>query len=328
MVTYAVANRVFNYSHTIGRTENSGPGFSLPVALARGKGDLIYVVNRSYEIRLDGKRVTICTVGEDYIDEFGSGGTDDGQLIWPTSIAIDKDERVYVADEHLQRISIFSKEGEFLGKWGVEGVGDGQFNHPSGLAFDSDDNLWVVDSYNNRVQTFTKDGRFLAKWGRPGSGNGELNLPWDIEIDREDNVYVSDWRNDRIQKFTPDGQFLKKIGATGNGNGELRRPAGVAVDKDGDIYVADCGNDRMQVFAPDGSFVAKLTGDATLSKWGKEKLDANSEMYQERKVAYKMEREKLFWGPMGIDVDEDNRIFIVEVCRNRIQIYQKEYLPH
>ncbi len=326
MVTYAVANRVFKYSHTIGRTENSGPGFSLPVALARGKGDLIYVVNRSYEARLEGKRVTICTVGEDYVGEFGSGGTGDGQLIWPTSIAFDKDENVYVADEHLQRISIFSKDGEFLGKWGSEGVGDGQFNHPSGLAFDGENNLFLVDSYNNRIQKFTKEGKFLAKWGQAGSGDGEFNIPWDIEIDRYGNVYISDWRNDRIQKFTLDGQFLMKMGVPGSGDGELRRPAGIAVDGDGDIYVADWGNDRMQVFAPDGSFVAEFTGEGTLSKWGREKLDANSEMHHEREVAHRLEREKLFWGPMGIDVDEDNRIFIVEVCRNRIQIYQKESL--
>ena len=325
MVIYALDNRVYRYSHTIGRREYSGTGFRTPMALARGKGDLIYVLNRSYEYRPDGKRVTICSVGEDYIGEFGTGGTKDGQFVWPTSIAIDKEENVYVADEHLQRISIFSKEGEWLSKWGVEGDGDGQFNRPSGLAFDSEDNLFLVDSANNRVQKFTKDGRFLAKWGRPGSGDGEFNLPWGIEIDGEGNIYVADWRNDRVQKFTPDGQFLMKLGTPGNGDGELNRPSGLAVDQDGDIYVADWGNDRVQVFASDGTFVTKFTGDATMSKWGKEKLEANKEMLQERENAYQPEREKLFWGPVAIEVDDNHRIFICELCRGRIQVYQKGY---
>ena len=33
-------------------------------------------------------------------------------------------------------------------------------------------------------------------------------------------------------------------------------------------------NDRLQVFDPDGNSVAIMTGDATISKWGKDKLDA------------------------------------------------------
>ena len=61
------------YSHTIGRAEFSGPGFRAPVGIARGADDRLYVLNRSYEGRPDGKRITICTVGEEYISEFGRG---------------------------------------------------------------------------------------------------------------------------------------------------------------------------------------------------------------------------------------------------------------
>ncbi len=324
MVTNAAVNRFFKYSYTIGQLGQTGPGFDHPVALARGNGDLLYVVNRSYDGNPDRVRVTICTAEEDYLGQFGYGGTGDGELIWPTAIAIAKDENVYLADEHLHRISIFSKEGEWVGKWGVGGDGDGQLNRPSGLAFDADDNLLVVDSVNNRIQKFTKDGRFLAKWGQAGSGDGEFNLPWGIEIDREGNIYVADWRNDRIQKFTSDGQFLMKFGASGEGDGQFNRPTGVAVDRDGDIYVTDWYNDRVQVFAPDGTFISKFTGDATISKWGKAKLDANSFMWQEREDAYKLDREKPFFAPVAIDVDDDNRIFIVDFGRWRIQVYQKE----
>ena len=324
MTTYTVGNRVLRYSHTIGQTSDSGPGFAHPVGLTRMGEDLLYVVSRSHEDYLAGKRVTICTIGEDVIGELGSGGTDDGQFFWPSSIAVDKDQNVYVADEHAQRISIFTKDGEFIGKWGTLGDGDGQFNCPSNIAFDSEDNLFLADSLNNRIQKFTKDGRFLDKWGHFGSGAGELNMPWGITIDHEDNIYVADWRNDRIQKFTPDGQPLMHFGSSGEGNGKFNRPTGVAVDHDGDIYVTDWGNNLLQIFDPDGAFINQTTGDGTLSKWGKEKLDANKEMYSERDVAHRLEREKLFWAPIDVVVDEDNRIFVVDCCRNRIQIYQKE----
>ena len=85
----------------------------------------------------------------------------------------------------------------------------------------------------------------------------------------------------------------------------MNRPSGVAVDSDGVIYVADWLNNRLQVFDPDGNFVTARTGDATVSKWGKEKLDANPEMWEERQRAYGMEREKDFWGPTGVAVDDE-----------------------
>ena len=322
----------FQYSHTIGRAEFSGPGFRNPVAMARGEGDLMYVVNRSYEYRPDGKRITICTVGEDYIGEFANAAAAgetaasdaDGSLIWPTSIALDKEGNVYVADEWLNRISMFTKDGDWIGKWGTPGEGDGEFNRPSGLAFDKDDTLYLLDSMNSRVQRFTKDGKFLAKWGRAGSGDGEFNMPWGIDIDSDGDVYVADWRNDRIQKFAPDGQFLMKFGRSGAGDGEFNRPTGVAVDKDGIVHVTDWGNERLQVFDSDGSFITKITGDATISRWGKEKLDANPEMWKEREISQGLEREKLFWGPVAVEVDDESRVFVVESARSRIQVYRRQ----
>ena len=331
MTTDITTHVTLQYSHTIGRAENSGAGFQFPVAVARGEGDLIYVLNRGNNLNPYSLRITVCTVGEDYISEFGTGvdtvtepNPADGCFVWPTSIALDKEWNVYVADEWLNRISIFTKDGDWIGKWGTPGDGDGQIDHPSGLAFDKDDNLYLVDSLNNRIQVFTKDGKFLNKWGRAGNGDGEFNVPWGIDIDSNGDVYVADWRNDRIQKLTPDGQFLMEFGSSGTGDGEFNRPNSVAVDKHGIIYVTDWLNDRLQVFGADGSFITVLTGDATVSKWGMEKLTANPEMWEERERAQGMEREKLFWGPTDVDVDDEGRIFVVDSARRRIQVYRKQ----
>ena len=324
------------YSHTIGRGENAGPGFREPVAMARGQGDLMYVLNRGTEWQPEAKRITICTVSEDYLGDFGTGlavteeledleemSVPDGYLVWPTSIALDRQGNVYVADEWLNRISIFTKDGEWSGKWGTGGHAAGELDGPSGLAFDQDDSLYIVDSKNNRIQKFTKQGRFILQWGREGPGDGEFNLPWGIDIDRQGNVYVADWRNDRVQKFSSEGHSLMKFGSSGTADGEFNRPTGVAVDGEGFIYVADWGNERLQVFDADGSFAAKVLGDATMSRWGKVKLDANPEMWKERQVAYHLEREKLFWGPMAVEVDSQGSVFVVEHCRWRVQVYEK-----
>jgi len=333
-MTTEISHISVQYTKTIGRGEQFGPGFNYPVFVARGKDGIMYVLCRGTEFRPEGVRVTVCTTDEEYISTFARGITyqgphefnqDDGSLVWPTCIALDSQENLFISDEWLNRISSFSKDGEYLGKWEEKtGSGDGELDRPSGMAFDADDNLYIVDSNNHRVQKFSKDGKFLAKFGSYGSGDGEFNMPWGITIDSHGDIFIADWRNDRIQKFSPDGTFLMKFGNSGSGEGEFDRPTGVAVDRDGVIYVADWLNNRMQVFDHEGTFVAAKTGEAGISKWAKDKLDANAEMWGERERAQGLEREKDFWGPTGVTVDDEGNIFVPESARNRIQVYKTQ----
>lgn len=326
----------FQYSHTIGRQETrGGNGFFNPVAVARGEGNRLYVLSRGTETPVfwPCKRVTICTIEEDYIGQFGEkvppeeadSSAPDGAFFWPTAVALDSQGNAYVADEWLNRISMFTKDGDWIGKWGTPGAREGELDRPSGLAFGEHDNLYLVDSRNNRVQIFTKEGKFLFAWGGRGSGDGEFNIPWGIDIDKHGDVYVADWRNDRIQKFTPDGQFLLKFGTSGQGDGEFNRPTGVAVGKDGTIYVTDFKNDRLQVFDADGNFITKLAGAATLSKWGRERVELDPMMVKGRERAQGLEEyEKPFQGPIAVDVDDENRVFVVECARHRLQVFRKQ----
>jgi DNA-binding beta-propeller fold protein YncE len=313
----------------MGRNEFAGTGFRNPVDLALGANDVVYVLNRSYENRPDGIRVTMCTLNEEYIKEFGSYGEEDGQFFWPTSIALDESGKVYVADEWLNRISIFDKDGNFLSKWGKPGAGNGELNKPAGLAI-GNGTIYVTDSGNHRVQSFTLDGKYLGHFGSFGSGQGQFNLPWGIGLGPDDTVYVADWRNDRIQKFTTDGRWQASFGSSGSGVGQFNRPSGVTVDKDGEIYVADRQNDRVQILAPDGRFIASLTGDNQLSKWGKEKLQSNPDMIRQRALAMAHDRgafEQAFAHPCAVKVDEQGRIAVLDHTRGRIQVYIKSRNP-
>jgi DNA-binding beta-propeller fold protein YncE len=332
----------YRCSHTIGFYAQNGRGFNNPVDVALGRDGVLYVLNRAgsdIELRMPYKRVTMCTLDEDYLGEFSSGGPEDGQLMWPVAIATDTKGNLYISDEALHRISIFDSQGRFLGKWGVKGKGVGMFDRPAGMAFDLDQHLLVADGLNNRIQRYTTDGRFLGQWGQGGHGPGELNLPWAIAVDRDGDVYVADWRNDRLQKFDAQGKFLASFGSTGRGDGEFSRPAGVAVDAEGTIYVADWGNERVQVLSPDGGFLAKLRGEAGLSKWGESYFISNQDEREERQKANlepalnlspsddlreeSASIEKFFWGPTAVKVDDQGRLYVVDSCRHRIQVYRK-----
>ena len=105
MLTTVSAGRVFDFSFCFGLYGASGQGFWSPQDFALG-GDRLYVLNRGAEDL--GQRVTICTLDHEYLAQFGSPGSGDGQFVWPRSIALDQSGNIYTSDDYLHRISVFT----------------------------------------------------------------------------------------------------------------------------------------------------------------------------------------------------------------------------
>ena len=337
------------YSHTVGSLSNQGRGFQNPVDVALDSQGVMYVLNRAgpeIPLRLPYKRVSMCTVNEEFLGEFGAGGTNSGEFWWPSSLIFDSRDRLYVADEALNRVTVFATTGEVLDTWGEEGSAPGRLSLPSGVAVDADDNLLIADSGNHRIQKFASDGSYLDGWGGPGDGEGQFSAPWGIATDHKGAVYVSDWGNGRIQKFDADGQYLAQFprsGASVSDRNRISRPAGLCVDTEGIIYVADWGNERVRVMSPDGELLATLRGESQTPAWATEYFQANPEEGSLRLEAdlsptidlpggfgttgdreESANVEKLFWGPTAVKLDGRGNLLIVDSCRHRIQVYRWE----
>ena len=324
------------YLDTVGfGADIGGRGFHLPVDISVRADGRVYVINRSPMHRL-GIRVGICDLLHGWYGEFGSDGKADGQFTGPAAITHDSNDRIYVADEELNRITVFNADGEFESKWGELGTKPGQINGPSALKVTSDGNLLLVDHLNNRIQKMTLDGQYLSHWGSKGIAEGQFNLPWGIDTDNDENVYVADWRNDRIQRFSEDGKFIDMYGSSGSDDGLFNRPSDVAVDQDGFIYVADWGNQRVQVFDHHWNFHASLRGQATVSPWAQEYLEANADELDarsrfdpyievdtddEHEISARVEA--YFWDPIAVEIDPEGRLVVADSLRHRLQIYQR-----
>ena len=349
MLTQVAAGRVYDYSHCVGRTAQSGMGFNYPAAAALGKGDVVYVLNRGTETISNvawnrtsvGARVSKVTIGteagdEEYVGEFSDYGDSEGQLIWGAGVAVDSKQNIYVSDEWLDRISVFDEDGNFLRHWSVlEAAEEGPYG-ASGIALDSDEYLYVVGGRAHQVRRFTTDGKLVGSWGRFGSGDGELNSPWGIAVDQRDFVYVVDHLNHRVQKFTPGGEWVTQFGSYGTRRGQLYYPSGVAVDPEGDVYVCDWSDNglqpgRVHIFDAEGQFIISLIGDAQqLSKWAQMTVDANADVYKARRRVRTTEPEWRFAMPTGVVFDPDKgRLLVVDGQRGRLQIYNKlkDYTP-
>jgi DNA-binding beta-propeller fold protein YncE len=289
------------YSHSIGRGEQTGQGFRYPVDMAvNPRTGCMYVPNRSYEYRIELKRITMLTVDEEFLGQFSTGGEGDGDIFGPRNIAIDSEDNVYVTDELLQRVSVWNEDGEFLYKFGAEGSGDGEFNKPAGIAFDSQDNLFLVDGENHRVQKFTSNGDYLMTFG---SGKETGVSP------SGDTPYIH--------------ATVREVDENPN---DLNHPTGVAVDQDGDVYVVDWMNERVVIFNSLGGTLATLRGEARgLSKWAEMSIVANPDMGKARRRVKNPEVQNYFRMPVACTFDQaTNRLLIADTHRGRVQVFEKD----
>ena len=334
MTTTAFRLRHFD---TVGfAADQGGRGFHLPTAMTIRRDGRIFVASRSSSGTENIVGIQIVTRDHGYFGQIGSYGREPGRMVWPTALTVDSRDYLYLADDYLHRITVYDGDGGLVTTWGTKGSGHGELDGPSGLAVDGDDNLIVVDHRNHRVQTYTRDGEIIDQWGSFGDGDGQFDRPWGITRDAHGYLYVADWRNDRVQKLTQKGEFVAAYGTPGDGDGQLNRPSSVAVDSDGNMFVADWGNQRLQVLNRDGRFLLKLRGEAVLSPWAEEYLEAQADENDARsrfvpvfevdtddprEVSARIE--PYFWDPVTVVVDDEDRAYVLEVCRNRFQIFER-----
>ena len=124
----------------------------------------------------------------EFILQWGSNGTGEGQFSGPHGIEVDAVGHVYVVDTGNHRIQKFAGDGTFLAQWGSLGADPGQFNHPHGIGIGPMGNVFVAETGNNRVQKFTSEGTFLTMWGSFGDQDGQFRHTHGLAVDDNGNV--------------------------------------------------------------------------------------------------------------------------------------------
>jgi sugar lactone lactonase YvrE len=95
----------------------------------------------------------------------GQNGNSSTQFSNPSTVELDKNGNIYIADTYNHRIQLFcndlSKGGKTIaGMTGQVGNNSNQFNFPHDLVLNTENfDLFVADSENNRVQKFTIIGK-------------------------------------------------------------------------------------------------------------------------------------------------------------------------
>jgi tripartite motif-containing protein 71 len=279
-------------------------------------------------------------LGFGFLAEWGSEGSDAGELSAPFGIATDAAGNVYVSERDNERIQVFDSSGTFLRMWGwgvdtganafqvctstcqggIEGSGAGQFNNPFDVEVGPNGNVYVAEGANNRIQRFATTGTLLGGWGAAGTAEGNFNLPAALGTDPTGNVYVADSSNNRVQKFTSVGSFVRTWGwGVDNGASAFQvclsgcqQGLGSLTPGDGQFFLPNsiAVNAAAEVYVgeTENNRVQKfdLLG-SFLTKWGTEGTD-NAE----------------FTAPDGIAIDPVGDVYVSDGGNNRIQKFSHD----
>jgi DNA-binding beta-propeller fold protein YncE len=132
---------------------------------------------------------------------FGRPGTGNGEFNRAEGLAVDAQDRIYVADSCNHRIQIFSRAGKWLKTYGKPGRALGELSYPYDVQVDRAGRQYVCEFGNSRIQVFGTNHEPLEIIGGPGGKPGQFNNPWAIALDSHGNLFVADAGNHRVQKL-------------------------------------------------------------------------------------------------------------------------------
>ncbi len=224
-------------------------------------------------------------------------GSSEDRVLFPSDVAVDADENVYVADGGF--VTKFSSIGEPLRRWGGAGAAAGLFFWPESIAVGPSGDVYVSESLNHRVQRFSAGGSFKLQIGSDVSGPGSSRSPMAVAVAPDGNLLVADFWDAKILRFDPSGTFLSEFGEKGFEFQQLETPTNIAVDSFGNIYVdgsrgGDLGQGILK-FDMSGGFI---------TSWGREGTGPGEFLQIE-----------------GIGLDRRGRVYVVDPEINRIQVF-------
>jgi DNA-binding beta-propeller fold protein YncE len=173
---------------TLGKYDVAGAGpdtFNRPTDVAFGPNGDFFVTDGYENTRV----VKFATNGK-FIKSWGDPGTGPSQFNTVHSIAIDRRNRLLVADRDNARVQIFDLDGNFITQWTHLGS-------PYSVFITDNDVVYIGDGVNSKVWIAkASDGTLL------GTIEDTPGVHW-VAVDPAGNVYVASNRSQYLRKYAP-----------------------------------------------------------------------------------------------------------------------------
>lgn len=224
------------------------------------------------------------------------------ELNGPVRLALDRQDRLYIADPASGRVVIRDTDGRLLEDRG--GLG-----YPVAVAVDDHagdrSRIYVADGRRGAVTAYRKDWTPVLQLGL---GEGEFVQPADLAVDPDTGrVYVADIGTHSIRVYDTEGALISTFGSKGVEPGQFQNPVGLFLNSTaGEILVADQLNFRLQIFDLNGIFICRLGDSAGSNPGGIFGL-----------------RARLFTMAQSPWIDGSGRIYVPDAAEGRVRVTDK-----
>jgi sugar lactone lactonase YvrE len=170
-----------------------------------------------------------------------------GVLRRPSGAAVDRHNRIYVADRDNDCLQIFDLSGRVLNT--VKDV-----SRPSAVALttDSPPMMWVAERGSHQLSLMKESGERI-KTVHSLANTTDLKHPHDITMDSHGNLFVADSGNRAIQRLSSSGAYRGTINMAEVSGNPLIQVRSVCSTRDGSIYTADFDRCIVYCLNPDGT---------------------------------------------------------------------------
>jgi len=212
----------------------------------------------------------------------------------PSGVAIGGGEKIYIAEQSMNRVHVFSKSGQHQGS--ILGL-----DAPAAVAVDSAGQIYIGNVGRGDVEVYSPDFLLI---GTLGVGVGEFKKPIGIAVDSAGLIYVVDGRDSKVKVYNTDRSFKFSFGSKGISNGQFQLPTSIVINEvTNEILIPDFAatieSARVQVFDLNGVFKRSFVTTGT----------------------NELGETVSFLRPFGIAVDALDRIYVTDGYQNVVTVY-------
>ncbi len=178
---------------------------------------------------------------------------------YPTGLAIDANNNIWVADRFANMVDEFSSSGQLLS--GANGFTSGGISDPTGLAITPSGNVWIINDTDSpySISELSSSGAPLTpSTGLAGAGffGGAT-----VAVDHQNNVWTAGaGPNAQVSKVSPDGVILSGSGyATTALQGADGDGVSIAIDGDDNVWTP-AGASNVIELSNTGEILSGATG--------------------------------------------------------------------
>jgi sugar lactone lactonase YvrE len=321
-VTDFSANLIHKWNNDLQYMPDCAINIEKPNGIWISPDSFIYVTDKLHN-------VNIFNSNGKFINRWGTGSTD-LSFVSPESIALDKQNNLYVVDSLTFLVKMIDKNGFFLKQFDIKN----DVVKPSGIAVNAKNQIYISDKDAGIVYKYNSDGQLLAQ------SNYLFIFPYDIEIDSQNNIYIANSYNNEIVRCNADLNQCESYNCGQDEPDCLSKPRGVGIDSNDNLFVCDTQHDRIVKMSGKNicetfmDNVHKPT-DITIFKdhffvvetWNHsvKQYDINGNLLQTIAVEGRMPGQ--LKNPGNCQVNDNGDLFIADVNNYRIQVFSTDTVP-